>query len=113
MGILRQQIGSVQELANNPLAMMLAAQAFNGARLHRGPMPTYAELKSDAFEMLDEQNRAHVAAVLEHRAKVLKCSVSDLGWAVSPRKDKHGMHMVFVDRWEAIEKRNWLRKKEV
>jgi len=100
------------ELAKNPLAAMLAAQAFRGARVQRGPAPAFSGVKSDAFEALDEKNRMHVMAALHHRAKALKCSVADLGWAVSPQKDANGMHMVFVDRWEDIEKRAWLQKRE-
>lgn len=110
-GILRRQTGGVKELARNPLAAMMAAQAFSGAKVHRGPVRKFAGLKSDAFDALDEQNRLHIEAALNHRAEALKCPVSDLGWAVSPQKDANGMHMVFVDRWEDIEKREWFRKK--
>ncbi len=109
-GLLGRQGGHVLHLGRNPLAQLMMAQAFAGSRLHRG-MPRYHNSQGAEMDGLDDKNRAHVRYCLQRQAKILKCSVSDLAWAISPQVDKHGMHMVFVDKWENVEQRQWLQRK--
>jgi hypothetical protein len=100
--LLYKQHGSIHELANNPMAAMLAAQAFAGSKFHRAK-PTYSPLKGDAFSLLSENDKAHVKYAVEHRAKALNCAVSDLAWAVSARRT-NGVCAVMVKKWEDIER---------
>lgn len=111
MGILRRQTGTIHELAKNPLAAMLAAKAFRGAKVHRGAPLSYSDLKSDSFDELDDLNRQHVEWALEDWARKHRCSVSDLAWALAPQKNAEGLHPVMIQRWEDIEKRDWFRRK--
>ena len=112
MSILRRQSGTRHDLGKNPLMAMMAAQMFAGRRFHRGLPPAYASIKSDQFEALDAVNRQHVESVLQHTADRLKCSVSDLAWAIAPQTNAAGLHPVLVKKWEEIERQEWLRKKE-
>lgn len=112
MYICHKQVGTVHELGGNPLAAMLMARAFAGRRFHRGLPPlSYAALKSERFEELDEANRQHVEWVLKDRAKKLGCSLSDLAWATAPQKNGEGIHPVMVKKWEEIERQEFARKK--
>lgn len=111
--LLKKSCGSIRELASDPFGAMLAAQMFAGAKFNRGPrrLRRYFHLKADAFDMLDAANKGHVRAVLEDRARKLKCSVSDLAWAIAPQRSAQGLHPVMVKRWEDIEKQEWQQKK--
>jgi hypothetical protein len=99
---------------NSKLGAMVAAQYLRNVIFNRGmpkPRPQFLLFKSQEYDDLDAQNRAHVERCLRDYAASHRCSVNDLGWSLGSQQLGNGLYPVSIDLWENIDRRAFEERK--